>query len=63
MKAKELRQLTQDELSSKILDFEENLFKLRCNKAIGQLEDNSAITKARRDIARAKTILREGSNR
>ena len=59
MKASELRQLSQEELGSKISSLEENLFRLRCNKIIGQLEDTSVIKKARQDIARAKTILNE----
>ncbi|MDT8446225.1 MAG: 50S ribosomal protein L29 [bacterium] len=59
MKASELRGLSEAELQAKIVGLEENLFKLNCNKTLGQLEDTSAITKARRAIARAKTIKRE----
>ena len=59
MKAAELRQLSEDDLKSKVKSLEENLFRLKCNKTIGQLEDTSALKLARRDIARAKTILRE----
>lgn len=59
MKASELRQLNADEVNAKIRSLEENLLRLRCNKSIGQLEDNSTISKARKDIARAKTILKE----
>ncbi len=59
MKAAEFRQLSEDDLKSKIKNLEENLFRLRCNKTIGQLEDTSALTQARKDIARAKTILGE----
>ncbi|MCG8334967.1 MAG: 50S ribosomal protein L29 [Proteobacteria bacterium] len=59
MKAAELRQLSEEDLKSKIQNLEENLFRLKCNKTIGQLDDTSALKSARRDIARAKTILRE----
>lgn len=62
MKASELRQLSQDDLKAKVKSLEENLFRLRCNKSIGQLEDSSAIKAARRDIARAKTVLNELEN-
>ena len=59
MKTTELRALSSKELQGKISSMEENLFRLNCNKTLGQLEDTSAITKARRDVARAKTVLRE----
>ena len=59
MKAAELRQLSEEDLKSKIKSLEENLFRLKCNKTIGQLEDTSALKVARKDIARAKTVLRE----
>lgn len=59
MKAAELRQLSEADLASKITSLEENLFRLQCNKTIGQLEDTSALRKARKDIARAKTIYKE----
>ncbi len=58
----DLRQLSKVDLTTKISTLEENIFRLRCNKAIGQLEDTSVITKARKDIARAKTILNELAN-
>jgi len=59
MKAGEFRELSNKELSDKIVALEENLFRLHCNKTLGQLDDSSAITKARKDIARAKTVLKE----
>lgn len=59
MKAAELRQLSQDDLKAKIQSLEENLFRLKCNKTIGQLEDTSALKNAKKDIARAKTIMKE----
>lgn len=59
MKVSELRQLSKEDLKAKIKSLEENLFRLRCNKTIGQLEDTSVIGKAKKDIARAKTVLNE----
>ncbi len=59
MKASEFRQLSKDDLKNKIKSLEENLFRLRCNKTIGQLEDTSVLVLARKDIARAKTVLNE----
>ena len=59
MKASELRQLSKEDLKAKVVSLEENLFRLRCNKSIGQLEDTSALKIAYKDIARAKTVLNE----
>ena len=59
MKAGEFRQLSATDLQGKITSLEENLFRLNCNKTMGQLEDTSVIKKTRRDIARAQTVLRE----
>lgn len=59
MKINEFRQLSKEDLIAKISSLEENLFRLRCNKTIGQLEDTSVIKTARKDIARAKTVLNE----
>jgi large subunit ribosomal protein L29 len=59
MKISEFRQLSDEDLKAKVVSLEENLFRLRCNKTIGQLEDTSVIKKARKDIARAKTVINE----
>ncbi len=59
MKAAELRQLSGKDLSSKIAELEESLFRIRCNRTLGQIEDTTAITKTRRAVARAKTVLKE----
>ncbi len=59
MKISEFRQLSDEDLKAKVISLEENLFRLRCNKTIGQLEDTSVIKKARKDIARAKTVINE----
>ena len=59
MQIHEIRALSVDELSVKLHDVEEELFNLRFQLTIGQLENHSRITQLKRDIARLKTILRE----
>lgn len=59
MKVAELRDLSVEDLKNKISSLEENLFRLRCNQAVGQLEDTSVLKRNRRDIAQAKTVLNE----
>ena len=59
MKANELRNLTTAELEQKVSGFKEELFNLRFQLATGQLDNPSQIQKVRKDIARAKTVLRE----
>jgi len=58
-KAKELRELTDEELRRKLVDLKDELFRLRFQLATGQLENPMRIREVRRDFARAKTILRE----
>lgn len=59
MKAKELIDLTTDELNKKIDDFKGELFNLRFQLATGHLDNPMRIREVRKNIARAKTILRE----
>ena len=59
MKAKELRDLTSEELISKLNDFKSELFSLRFQLATGQLENTARIKIVKKDIARVKTILAE----
>lgn len=59
MKASEFRNLTTAEIEHKIAGFKEELFNLRFQLATGQLDNPAQIQKVRKDIARAKTILRE----
>ena len=59
MKAKELRDLTSEELMSKLNDFKSELFSLRFQLATGQLENTARIKVVKKDIARVKTILAE----
>ena len=59
MKAKELRDLTNEELMNKLNDFKSELFSLRFQLATGQLENTARIKFVKKDIARVKTVLVE----
>ena len=59
MNAKEIRELTLPELNKKLGDLKEELFNLRFQLAINQLENPMRITAVKKDIARVKTIIRE----
>ncbi len=59
MKAKELHELTVDELNTKLKELSEELFNLRFRHAIGQLENPALLKTCKKDIAKVKTILRE----
>ena len=58
MKAKELRDQTDEELTLKARDLRQEVFNLELQKAAGQLANTAAIVKAKKDLARVKTILR-----
>ena len=62
MTAKELRDLTPSELELKLKDLKEELFNLRFQLAINQLENPMRITAVKRDIARVSTVMRELSD-
>jgi large subunit ribosomal protein L29 len=59
MKANEIRNLTTAEIEQKVAGYKEQLFNLRFQLATGQLDNPTQIQKVRKDIARAKTVLRE----
>lgn len=59
MKARELRELTDDELAQRARDAEKELFALRVRQAAARLEKPSRIRELRRDIARAHTVAAE----
>ncbi|MBU7007455.1 50S ribosomal protein L29 [Phosphitispora fastidiosa] len=59
MKAKEVHELSTDELARKADDLKDELFKLRFQLATGQLENPMRIRDVKRSIARVKTVLRE----
>ena len=62
MKAEEVRQKTDDELSEQLGDLQKEAFNLRFQQASGQLENNARVREVRRDIARIKTVLHERSS-
>jgi len=59
MKAKEIKELTTQELDQKLYDLKEELFNLRFQLATGQLDNPMRIREVKRTYARVKTILRE----
>ena len=59
MKAKELRDMTGDELNVKLKELKNELFNLRFQHAINQLDNPHKIVDVKRDIARVMTILQE----
>ena len=59
MKASELRELTGEELQTKLTELKEELFNLRFQLAVNQLENSSRIGAVKKDIARVSTILRQ----
>ncbi|MGB9757267.1 MAG: 50S ribosomal protein L29 [Candidatus Bipolaricaulaceae bacterium] len=59
MKARDLRELTNDELIQRVQEWKRKLLNLRFQLATGQLQNTAEIKKTKRDIARALTILRE----
>ncbi len=58
MKASEIRELTTEELESKLKDLKAELFNLRFQLAINQLDNPMRISAVKKDIARVKTVLR-----
>jgi len=61
MKATELRILGADELGAKERDLTDQLFRLRIQKSMGQLEAPGKLKIVRRDLARIKTVLKQKS--
>jgi large subunit ribosomal protein L29 len=59
MKAAKVREMGQEELKTKERELQEQLFKLRVQQSIGQLENAIKLRQTRREIARVKTVLRE----
>ncbi len=59
MKVKELRDKTQVELEKQLKELKEELFNLRFQNAINQLDNPTRIAAVKKDIARVKTLLRE----
>ncbi len=59
MQAREIRQLTTDEIMTRIEESNRELFNLRQDWYMGRMEDHNRLTAVKRDIARMRTILRE----
>ena len=59
MKSAEIRELDVDELRRKQAELRDQLFKLRFQHELGQLENSAKLRSVRRDIARIETIIRE----
>ena len=59
MKATEIRDMTADELNKKLAELKEELFNLRFQLAVNQLENSARIGAVKKDIARVSTVLRQ----
>ena len=59
MKASEIRKLSAKELDAKLLELKDELFKLRFQQAINQLDNPMRISAVKKDIARIKTFQRD----
>ena len=59
MKAKEIRDMPNDELLEQIVTLRKDVFGLRFSNATGELENTAGISRTKRDLARALTVARE----
>ena len=59
MKPSAIREMGTDELEHKQAELQEQLFRLRIQHSLGQLDNSLKLRETRRDIARVKTILKE----
>ena len=59
MKVTEVRELAVDDLRQRVQEIDDQLFRLRIQKSMGQLEAAHKLKALRRDLARVKTVLRE----
>lgn len=59
MKATEIREMSSNELTQKLTDLKAELFNLRFQHAINQLENPTRIPAVRKDIARILTVMNE----
>ena len=59
MKASELRDLDDGELSKRAAELRKEVFGLRFSNATGELDDTAGLGRAKRDLARALTVIRE----
>ena len=61
MKASEIRKMSAKELDKQLLELKDELFKLRFQQAINQLDNPMRINAVKKDIARIKTVQNENS--
>ena len=59
MKVNEIREMTSEQLNAKLKELKTELFRLRFQNAINQLDNPHKITDVKRDIARVMTVLHE----
>jgi large subunit ribosomal protein L29 len=59
MKARELRDLDDSELTKRIVELGKEVFGLRFSNATGELDNTAGLRRAKRDLARALTVTRE----
>ena len=62
MKATEIRDMTKDDIATRIRELEEERFRLKFRSATEPLEEPLRLRTIRKDIARLKTVLREKTN-
>jgi large subunit ribosomal protein L29 len=63
MEAKELREMSADDLARKRVSLREEISQLKLNHATGRLENPMTLKATKRDLARVETILRENARR
>lgn len=61
MKAQDIRKLSKQQIEKKIAELKEELFNLKFQAALGNLEKPARMHEVKKDIARLKTVLTEGS--
>ncbi len=59
MKATDIKEMSVDEMNNKLEDLKQELFNLRFQLAVNQLENTARLKAVKKDIARIKTVLRE----
>ena len=59
MKASEIREMSVEELNEKLTGLKEELFNLRFQLAVNQLDNTARLKAVKKDIARIKTVLRD----
>jgi large subunit ribosomal protein L29 len=63
MKASEIRDMTAEEMRRKLTDLKQELFNLRFQLEVGQLENKARIRQTKQDIARLMTVIREPNSK